>query len=280
MGSLKLKPKLSDILKVTNSVAARWFVPLVILTVIGLVVNCFPVMAQTAAEKFPSLNFQMSSGGGKPSDASNFIQIIMLLTIITLAPSLLVMVTSFPRIIIVLSLLRNALGTQQSPPNSVLIGLAMFLTMFIMAPTFKTAYEKAWVPYTTDKMNYEGFLTEVQKPFRAFMLKQVYKKDLQLFVNMAQFEKKPKTVEDVPTYVVIPAYMTSELYTAFRLGFFVFLPFLVIDLVVSSILMSMGMLMLPPVLISLPFKLLLFVLVDGFNLLFGSIVQSFRKGPV
>lgn len=280
MGSVNDKPQRKDWLTTIEQVCARWFLPLLVITFVGVVAMCLPALAQTTAQSFPNLNFNMSTGGGKPSDAANFIQIVLLLTILTMAPSLLVMVTSFPRIIIILSLLRNALGTQQSPPNSVLIGLALFLTMFIMAPTFKTAYETAWVPYTTDKINYEEFMVKVQKPFRGFMLKQVYKKDLQLFVNMAQLEKKPKTVEDVPTYVVIPAYMTSELYTAFRIGFFVFLPFLVIDLVVSSILMSMGMLMLPPVLISLPFKLLLFVLIDGFNLLFGSIVQSFRKGPV
>lgn len=280
MGSVRKNYQLKNWLAVVEQVCARAFWPLLLITLVGLAAWCLPAFAQTVDQKFPTLNINLSTGGGKPTDAANFIQIVLLLTILTLAPSLLVMVTSFPRIIIILSLLRNALGTQQSPPNSVLIGLALFLTLFIMAPTFKTAYETAWVPYTNDRMNYEEFLTTVQKPFRAFMLKQVYKKDLQLFVNMAQLEKKPKTVEEVPTYVIIPAYMTSELYTAFRIGFFVFLPFLVIDLVVSSILMSMGMLMLPPVLISLPFKLLLFVLIDGFNLLFGSIVQSFRQGPV
>ncbi len=224
---------------------------------------------------FPALRIELSTSG-QPSDARNLIQILILLTLLTLAPALIIMVTPFTRIIIVLSLLRSALGTQQAPPNQVLIGLALFLTLFIMAPVNKQIYEQGLRPYFAGEIELPEAIERSEKPLRQFMLTQTRKKDLELFVRMAELENV-ETVDDVPTYVIIPAFLISELKTAFEIGFIIFVPFLIIDMVVSSILLSMGMLMLPPILISLPFKLLLFIVADGWNLIFGSLVMSFKQ---
>jgi flagellar biosynthetic protein FliP len=196
------------------------------------------------------------------------------MTLLTLAPSIVIIMTPFTRIVIVLSLLRNALGTQHSPPNMVIVGLSIFLAAFIMAPVIKQVNDQALTPYLKQQINSQQALSVAEQPVRGFMLRQTRAKDLALFVNLAKLQ--PKQVSDIPTYVVIPSFMISELKTAFQIGFVIYIPFLVIDMVVASILMSMGMLMVPPVLISLPFKLLLFILADGWNLIFGSIVRSFR----
>jgi flagellar biosynthetic protein FliP len=207
-------------------------------------------------------------------DMSTAVQVIVLLTVLTLAPSLLVMVTSFTRTVIVLSLVRNAMGVMQLPPNQVLIGLSLFLTLFVMAPTFNAINDQAVQPYMAGEISQQTAFSRGEKPIRAFMFKQTREKDLALFIYLAK-EQRPRTLEDVPTYVLIPAFIISELKTAFQMGLMIFLPFLVIDLAISTILMSMGMMMLPPVMISLPFKLLLFVLVDGWHLIARSLVLSF-----
>jgi len=207
-------------------------------------------------------------------EVSVLIQILILLTILSLAPAILIMMTSFTRLVVVFSFLRHALGTQQMPPNQILIGLSLFLTFFIMTPVWSTVHEKALVPYQEKKISQGQALDEALKPVRQFMFKQTREKDLALFVNMAKISK-PKNKEEIPTTVLLPAYMISELKTAFQIGCLLYIPFLIIDMVVSSILLSMGMMMLPPVMISLPFKALLFVLVDGWNLMVGSLVKSF-----
>ncbi|PKQ08344.1 MAG: flagellar biosynthetic protein FliP [Alphaproteobacteria bacterium HGW-Alphaproteobacteria-12] len=202
------------------------------------------------------------------------VQIVALVTILSLAPSILIMVTSFVRIIVVLGLLRTALGMQQSPPNAVLVSLALFLTAFVMMPTFTTAYEQGIEPLMSQQIETGEAFDRASIPFKAFMLKQVRKADLQLFVDLSN-APEPEQAEEIGLQVLVPAFMISELRRAFEIGFLVFLPFIVIDMVVASVLMSMGMMMLPPVIISLPFKLIFFVLVDGWSLIAGSLVQSF-----
>jgi flagellar biosynthetic protein FliP len=209
-----------------------------------------------------------------PGEVSALLQILMLLTVLSLAPAILIMMTSFTRLAVVFSFLRHAIGTQQMPPNQIIVGLSLFLTFFIMTPVWQTIKETAWNPYMNKKINQEQALEAAAKPIRSFMFKQTREKDLALFINLAKIAK-PKNTEDIPTLVLIPAFMISELKTAFQIGFVLFLPFLVIDMVVSSILLSMGMMMLPPVMIALPFKVLLFVLVDGWHLIVGSLVKSF-----
>jgi flagellar biosynthetic protein FliP len=203
------------------------------------------------------------------------IQILALLTVLSLAPALFIMVTSFTRIVIVLSFLRQALGTQQVPPNQVLISLALFLTLFVMAPVGQTVYTDAIQPVLNEQISYEQARAKGIVPIRAFMLKQVREKDLELFVDLAKMEK-PSSPADLPIHVVIPAFILSELRIAFQIGFLIYIPFLIVDMVVASILMSMGMMLLPPVVISLPFKLILFVLADGWYLVVGSMVKSFH----
>ncbi|KUK09865.1 MAG: Flagellar biosynthesis/type III secretory pathway protein [Caldanaerobacter subterraneus] len=209
-----------------------------------------------------------------PSNLSTSLQIVLLLTVLTLAPSILIMMTSFTRIVIVLAFLRNALGLQQMPPNQVLIGLALFLTFYIMAPVGYDINNNAIKPYVEGQINqYEAYERAI-KPLKSFMLRQTRQNDLALFVNLAKI--KADKVEDLPMRVVIPAFIISELKTAFEIGFIIYIPFLVIDIIVASVLMSMGMFMLPPVLISLPFKVLLFILVDGWNLVVKSLILGFR----
>ncbi|ABS64177.1 flagellar biosynthetic protein FliP [Parvibaculum lavamentivorans DS-1] len=204
----------------------------------------------------------------------HIVQIVALVTVLSLAPSILIMVTSFVRIIVVLSLLRTALGMQQSPPNAVLVSLALFLTAFVMTPTFTTAYNEGIEPLMNQQIETAEAFERSSVPFKTFMLSQVRKQDLQLFVDLSQTEQ-PEEATDIGLQVIVPAFMISELRRAFEIGFLVFLPFIVIDMVVASVLMSMGMMMLPPVIISLPFKLIFFVLVDGWSLIAGSLVQSF-----
>jgi flagellar biosynthetic protein FliP len=220
-----------------------------------------PVLAQTSA--------------GLTSDGSNAVQLLILVGAVTLVPALLFCVTGFTRILVVLGFIRTGLGTPTAPPNQVLVGIALFLTIFVMAPTFTKVKTDAIDPLTSHKITQAQALDRGQKPLREFMFRQTRTKDLALFVSLAKL-KRPKTRADVPTYVLIPAFIISELKTAFQIGFLIFLPFLVIDLVVSSTLMSMGMMMLPPAFISLPFKILLFVLVDGWDLITRSLVESFH----
>ncbi len=208
------------------------------------------------------------------SNGTDAVQLLLLVGGITLVPALLFTVTGFTRILVVLGFIRSGLGTPTAPPNQVLVGIALFLTIFVMAPTFASVKKDAIDPLNADKITQQQAFDRGQKPIREFMFRQTREKDLALFVKLSKIER-PKTRADVPTYVVIPAFIISELKTAFQIGFLIFLPFLVIDLVVSATLMSMGMIMLPPVFISLPFKILLFVLVDGWNLVTQSLVESF-----
>jgi len=216
-----------------------------------------------------SINF--GQGGGL---TERVLQLIALLTVLSLAPSILVMVTSFTRIVVVLSILRTALGTATAPPNTVLVSLALFLTAFVMGPSFERAYEVGVKPLIANQITTEQAFERSSGPLRDFMLKNVREKDLKLFVDMAHEEKAAKP-EDLSMRILVPAFMISELKRAFEIGFLLFLPFLIIDLVVASVLMSMGMMMLPPVVVSLPFKLIFFVLVDGWSLVAGSLVQSY-----
>ncbi|HET7048133.1 MAG TPA: flagellar type III secretion system pore protein FliP [Solirubrobacteraceae bacterium] len=208
-------------------------------------------------------------------DSSNALQILLLIGGISLIPAILFTVTGFTRILIVLGFIRNALGTQSTPPNQVLVGIALFLTLFVMSPTISAIKKDAYEPLQHHQINTTQALQRGQEPLRQFMFKQTRSRDLSLFVSLAHI-KQPKTRADIPTYVLIPAFIMSELKTAFQIGFLIFLPFLIIDLIVSSALMSMGMVMLPPTFISLPFKILLFVLVDGWDLITHSLVASFH----
>jgi len=211
---------------------------------------------------------------GEGSATAKIIQILVLMTIITLAPSILIMTTSFMRIVIVLSFLRSALGLQQTPPNQVLTSLALFLTIFIMAPVFEKSYDEGLKPLMEESITQDQAIERVSMPFHEFMLKHVRVKDIELFVSMSPGLKIEKP-EDTPFRVLIPAFMISELKRAFEIGFLIFIPFVVIDMLVASVLMAMGMMMLPPVMISLPFKLIFFVLVDGWYMVCGSLIKSF-----
>ena len=215
--------------------------------------------------------------GDEGGFSARIVQLVLLLTVLSLAPSILIMMTSFVRIVVVLSLLRTAIGIQQSPPNPVIIALALFLTLFVMAPTFSSAYTAGVAPFMAEEITAEEAFPKAMAPMKDFMLGQTREKDLELFFNMAGAE--PETPEATPLHVLIPAFMISELRRAFEIGFLVFIPFLIIDMVISSILMAMGMLMLPPIVISLPFKLVFFVLIDGWRLIAGSLVESFAQGP-
>ncbi len=226
------------------------------------------------AQNLPSLSIEVGQADN-PESLSTTVQIVLLLTLLTLAPAILILVTSFTRIIIVLSLLRHALSTQQIPPNQVLIGLALFLTFFIMYPVFVEVNDNAVQPYLAQEIDQSAAFANAVAPLRAFMFAHVRQKDLGLFMGVAN-QSRPDNPDDVPTRVLVPAFVISELRVAFQMGFMLFIPFLIIDMVVASILMSMGMMMLPPIMVSLPFKILLFVLVDGWNLLIQSLVASFQ----
>lgn len=231
------------------------------------------MMANLMALALPTVKISVESAQN-PAQLSIFLQILLLLTILSIAPALLLMLTSFTRLVVVFSILRHALGLQQTPPNQVLISLALFLTFFIMSPVFKVTYENALQPYLKREIDEKTLFERASKPFKDFMLKNTREKDLALFIKL-KGEDRPKNKEEVSLLTLIPAFMISELKTAFQIGFLLYVPFLVIDIVVSSVLISMGVLMLPPMMISLPLKLLLFVLVDGWNLLIMSLVKSF-----
>jgi flagellar biosynthetic protein FliP len=229
-----------------------------------------------AALPVAAQSFSLDLGGGG-STTGRIVQLVALLTVLSLAPSILVMVTSFTRIVVVLSFLRSALGVQQTPPNAVLISLALFLTAFVMAPTLERAYQDGLVPLLDSQINEEVAFERVMAPIRDFMLKHVREQDLRLFLDLSN-APDGAVAEDTPLRALVPAFMISELRRAFEIGFLLFLPFVIIDMVVASVLMSMGMMMLPPVMISLPFKLIFFVLVDGWYLVAGSLVQSYGAG--
>jgi flagellar biosynthetic protein FliP len=230
-----------------------------------------PVTA-LAENGMPLVNSLPTAGGGQNYTLS--LQTLILLTSLTFLPAALLMMTGFTRIIIVLSLLRQALGTQSAPPNQVMVGLALFLTFFVMSPVIDKIYVDAYQPLAENRISMQEAIDKGAAPLKAFMMKQTREGDLALFVNMAKIEKI-ETPEQVPLLVLVPAFMTSELKTAFQIGFAIFIPFLIIDMVVASVLMAMGMMMVSPSIVSLPFKLMLFVLVDGWQLLLGSLVQSF-----
>lgn len=253
-----------------------WYKTLAIAGLLLMLVNLTGMdhaWAQSAVG-LPTLDIKVGQSTS-PQDMSKGLQILILLTILTLAPALLVMTTAFTRIVIVLSLVRHAIGSPTLPPNQVLVGLSLILTFFVMAPTFGQINERALQPYFNNRMSQQVALEKAMDPLRNFMFRQVDEKDVALFVRLAKLPS-PKTTADVPTYVLLPAFVISELKTAFQLGFIVFLPFIVIDVVVSSILVSMGMLFLPPATIALPFKLILFVLVDGWHLISEALVLGFQ----
>jgi len=230
------------------------------------------VFAQQAGGQLPLL---VGSGAGGAS-FSVPVQTLLFFTALSFLPAVLLMMTGFTRIVIVLSLLRQALGTQSAPPNQVVVGLSLFLTFFVMGPTLDRVYRDAYLPYTANTINFEAAIEKAEVPMRQFMLKQTRQSDFALFARLARLPAEA-TAETAPMRVLIPAFATSELKSAFQIGFMIFIPFLVIDIVVSSVLMSLGMMMLSPVLVALPFKLMLFVLADGWNLLIGSLAASFAQ---
>lgn len=234
-----------------------------------LAVTPMPLLAQA-----PNISVNVGTAKGSGDIATN-LQIVFVLTVLSLAPAIMVLLTGFSRIVIVLSFTRSALGTQQIPPNSVLVGLALFLTAFTMAPTARQVNEQALQPYLTHRIDFMTAQQRAMLPVRAFMFRQTRERDLELFVNMTQM-RRPNVQADIPTYVLVPAFIISELKTAFTMGFLIYIPFVVIDLVVATILMSMGMMMMPPVLVSLPCKIMLFLLVNGWSLIAHSLVTSFK----
>lgn len=252
------------------------------LALLGLLLVC----GGEALAQAPIPNIQMPSitVNGAPTEGkakmSTYLQLMFFLTVLTLAPYILVMSTAFIRIVITLSFLRTALGTQQVPPTQVLMGLALFLTMFVMAPVGQKMNNTAIQPYLNGTIEDQTeFLTKLLEPPRAFMLAQTRETDILLFLELARIKNKPKTVEEIPLYVILPSFVLSEIKTAFQIGFLLYLPFLVIDMIVSSVLMSMGMFMLSPMTISLPFKLLMFVLIDGWEIVIKGVVKSFNVPP-
>jgi len=243
----------------------------------GCVVLCLLLavgfVSESEAIPLPNITLGLEDADD-PEKVSSALQILVLLTILTLAPAILIMTTSFARIIIVLSFLRQAMGTQQTPPTQILIGLALFLTMFVMGPVWSEINEGALKPYMEEELGQFEALKLAEIPIKRFMLNHTREKDLSLFVHLSE-DKNPQSEEDVSIQTVVPAFIISELKTAFQIGFLIYIPFLILDMVVASILLSMGMMMLPPVLISLPFKLMLFVMVDGWYLTVGSLMRSF-----
>ena len=231
-------------------------------------------VARAEPMAFPALNIGVGTAT-KPGDVTTTIQIFLLLTILSLAPGLLIMMTSFTRIVVVLSFLRTAMGTQGAPSNQIILALSMFLTFFIMNPVWQQISKEAYQPWKAQQISQELAMDRAVMPIRKFMLSQTREKDLALFVSLSKLPQ-PKNANDIPTLTIIPAFMISELRTAFQIGFLIYIPFIVVDMVVASVLMSMGMMMLPPVMISLPFKILLFVLVDGWGLVISSLVKSFE----
>lgn len=233
-----------------------------------------PALVTVSAQALPKLTLSVADTS-KPGDVAVALQVLFLITILALAPSILIMVTSFVRIVIVMSFLRRALGTQTMPPDQIMVGLSLFLTFFIMMPVFTEINDRAIQPYLAQEIQFNEALGRAGKPVRNFMLRQVNEKDVALFVRISKMQP-PRNVDDLPYEVIIPAFITSELKTGFIIGFILYIPFLVIDMIVASVLLSMGMMMLPPVMISMPFKIVLFVLVDGWHLIIRQMVTSFR----
>lgn len=249
------------------------FLVIILLTII--VILMLAPMASAHVQELTLPNIQIGvNDSDDPEQISTNLQILFLLTILSLAPAILILMTSFTRTVIVLSFVRNGLATQQMPPNQVLVGLAIFITLFVMTPTWNQVNNNALQPFLEGEITQEEAIEEGLKPIREFMFKHTRERDIALFLNYTD-TPEPETQDDIPTLVLIPAFVISELKTAFQIGFVIFIPFLVIDMVVASTLMSMGMMMLPPVMISLPFKILLFVLADGWNLVIRSLLHSF-----
>jgi flagellar biosynthesis protein FliP len=246
------------------------------LTVAALVGLCLLLLSPhpSEAQGLPRISIAVEESS-KPEDVAVTLEIIFLLTILTLAPALLIMLTSFTRIVVVLSFLRMAIGTQSIPPTQLIVGLSLFLTLFVMGPTFEKIYDEAIVPYLDEQLDHQEALDLGMAPIRNFMLRNTRQKDLALMVKLSR-SPRPAGPEEITNRVLIPSFVISELKTAFQIGFILFIPFIIIDMVVSSTLLSMGMMMLPPVTVSLPFKILLFVLVDGWHLIVESIVTSFK----
>ncbi|HTW82566.1 MAG TPA: flagellar type III secretion system pore protein FliP [Candidatus Sulfotelmatobacter sp.] len=238
-----------------------------------------PAFAQSAPTAptvpIPRINLGVSPAT-KPSDVALSLQILLLLTVLTLAPTILILMTSFTRIVVVLSFVRTAMGTNTVPPTQVLVGLSLLLTFFVMNPVIQDINKNALQPYLGGKISQTRALDEAQVPLRAFMFRQTREKDIALFYTLSKEKTRPATQKDVPTYILVPAFVISELKTAFQIGFAIYIPFIVIDMVVASVLLSMGMMMIPPVLISLPFKILIFLLVDGWNLTVQALFASFK----
>jgi len=249
--------------------SARRIIFLVI--VMALAISTVP--AEAAVESAPAISISIDGAtqGGKIATG---LKIMILLTVLSLAPSIFISLTSFVRIVVVFHFLRQAMGTQTMPPNQVLAAMAMFMTFFIMSPVFTKIYEEAFVPMSKEQITTQEAYDKAIVPLRKFMLSQTREKDLALFVGLSKM-KEPETLDDIPTYVVIPSFLISEMRTSFTIGFLIYIPFLVLDMVIASVLMSMGMMMLPPIMISLPFKIMLFVLVDGWYLIVGSMMRSF-----
>ncbi|MCC2677563.1 MAG: flagellar biosynthesis protein FliP [Pseudobdellovibrio sp.] len=242
----------------------KWFAPLIVL---------FAGSLAFAQVTLPTVNMGFKTTQN-PAEVVNAVKMVLVLTVLTLAPAILIMMTGFTRILIVLSFLRQAMGVQQLPPNQLLVGLSLFLTFFVMGPAFTEINQKAVQPYLSGNLSQDLAIDNALAPLRRFMFTQTRDQDLGLFVKLSKIQQ-PKTRADVPTIVLVPAFIVSELKTAFMIGFIIFLPFLIIDILAASVLMAMGMMMVPPIVISLPFKIMLFVLVDGWSLLIGSMVKSF-----
>jgi flagellar biosynthetic protein FliP len=240
--------------------------------VVVIILLCSPILANSVG--LPTITFGVEDAES-PQQVSNALQILFVLTILSVAPAILLMMTCFTRIVIVLGFVRQAMGTQNMPPTQVILGLSLFLSFFVMSPTLNTINDEALQPYINEQIDQSKALENAIKPMRSFMFSQVRESELALLTDITMGEE-PQTPEDVPTMTLIPAFMLSELKRAFQMGFMIYIPFLVIDMIVASILMSMGMMMLPPVIISMPFKLLLFVLVDGWTLVVGSLIKSFN----
>jgi flagellar biosynthesis protein FliP len=262
------KPGLADLAGGKDNSSRPWWLAAGLILVL-----CFISAEAALAIPLPSLRIGLDQAES-PQQVSTLIEILLIFTVLSMAPAILLMMTCFTRLIVAFSFLKHAMGTQQTPPSQILIGLSLFLTIFIMTPVFSQMHQQAITPYLNEEIDIQQAFSEGVQPLRQFMFKQTRERDLALFLSMAKI-KKPANKEEVPTSVLIPAFMISELKTAFQIGFVLFLPFLIIDMVVASVLLSMGMMMLPPIMVSLPFKLLLFVLVDGWHLIVGSLVKSF-----
>ena len=245
----------------------------------AVVAFAVPALAQNAPTAptvpIPRINLGVSPAT-KPADVALSLQILLLLTVLTLAPTILILMTSFTRIVVVLSFVRTAMGTNTVPPTQVLVGLSLLLTFFVMNPVIQDINKNALQPYLSSKISQTVALDRAQQPLRAFMFRQTREKDIALFFTLSKEKKQPASQADIPTYVLVPAFVISELKTAFQIGFAIYIPFIVIDMVVASVLLSMGMMMIPPVLISLPFKILIFLLVDGWNLTVQALFASFK----